>query len=52
MNFYIPYLSGSAAGPIVWDNVTIGGYTIGYQALGSISICLISHETPSSNFYV
>lgn len=35
MEFSIPYLSGSAEGPIVWDKVTIGGYTIDNQALGS-----------------
>ena len=34
VEFSIPYLSGSAKGPIVWDNVTVGGYAIGNQALG------------------
>ncbi|KAF8811028.1 acid protease [Phlegmacium glaucopus] len=34
VNFSIPYLSGSAAGPIVWDSVSIGGYTVDHQALG------------------
>ena len=44
MNFSIPYLSGSAAGPIVWDQVTIGGYTINNQALGiSFTHILITH---------
>lgn len=28
------YLAGSVNGPIVWDQVQIGGYTIQNQALG------------------
>ncbi|KAF8888717.1 aspartic peptidase domain-containing protein [Gymnopilus junonius] len=34
-NFSIPYLEGSASGPIVWDKVSIGGYTIDNQALAA-----------------
>ncbi|KDR77656.1 hypothetical protein GALMADRAFT_409848 [Galerina marginata CBS 339.88] len=33
--FSIPYLQGSASGPIVWDRVELGGYTIDNQALAA-----------------
>lgn len=32
--FSINYLEGSVSGPIYWDQVTIGGYTVPNQALG------------------
>jgi len=48
VDFSIPYLSGSAAGPIVWDNVTIGGYTIGYQALAAAND--VENEELATNF--
>ncbi|KAF9532215.1 aspartic peptidase domain-containing protein [Crepidotus variabilis] len=35
VNFEIPYLEGSAAGPVVWDQVTIGGYSIENQAFAA-----------------
>ena len=50
VNFSIPYLSGSAAGPVVWDTVTIGGYAIDNQALG-ISL-LVSSYVSLSLIYV
>jgi len=33
-SFDINYIAGRAAGPIVWDKVNIGGYTVDHQALG------------------
>jgi hypothetical protein len=39
-SFEINYLAGSAAGPIVWDSVSIGGYTIEHQALGMVRLTL------------
>jgi hypothetical protein len=48
VDFSIPYLSGSASGPIVWDNVTIGGYTIGYQALAAAND--VENEDLATNF--
>ncbi len=35
-NFNITYLQGSVSGPIVWDQVGVGSYTIGNQALGTL----------------
>ncbi|KAJ3512984.1 hypothetical protein NLJ89_g3205 [Agrocybe chaxingu] len=35
VDFTIPYLSGLAAGPVVWDRVSVGGYTINTQALAA-----------------
>ena len=32
--FSIQYLAGAVSGPIYWDTVQVGGYTIGSQALG------------------
>ena len=32
--FEINYIAGKAAGPIVWDEVSVGGYTLEHQALG------------------
>lgn len=37
-SFAINYLAGSAAGPIVWDKVTVGGYTVQHQALGMVNL--------------
>ena len=37
VNFSISYLSGSTSGPIVWDQVSIGGYVTDNQALGLLS---------------
>lgn len=48
VSFSIPYLSGSAAGPIFWDNVTIGGYTIDNQALAAASD--VENEALAPNF--
>jgi len=33
-SFDINYIAGRAAGPIVWDKVSVGGYTVGHQGLG------------------
>lgn len=33
-SFEINYIAGIAAGPIVWDKVSVGGYTLEHQALG------------------
>ncbi|KAH7884929.1 aspartic peptidase domain-containing protein [Phlebopus sp. FC_14] len=33
--FNIQYLAGSVSGPIVWDQIQIGGYTISNQALAA-----------------
>lgn len=38
--FEISYFSGSASGPIVWDSVSLGGYTIDHQALGILLFLL------------
>ncbi|KAF9651667.1 acid protease [Thelephora ganbajun] len=35
--FEINYIAGRAAGPIVWDKVSVGGYTIEHQALAAAS---------------
>ncbi|KAF8809290.1 acid protease [Phlegmacium glaucopus] len=48
VNFSIPYLSGSAAGPIVWDSVSIGGYTVDHQALAAVTD--VQNEPLSSHF--
>ena len=34
-NFQITYVEGEASGPIVWDQVDIGGYTVDTQAVGA-----------------
>ncbi|KAJ8481242.1 hypothetical protein ONZ45_g15376 [Pleurotus djamor] len=34
-NFDIPYLRGRAAGPIVWDRLELGGYSVENQALAA-----------------
>lgn len=39
--FQIPYLSGEVSGPIVWDSVTLGSYSIKNQALGELVVLLI-----------
>ena len=33
-NFEIQYLSGTVSGPIYWDRVHVGGYSVEFQALG------------------
>jgi hypothetical protein len=43
-SFQIDYIAGSAAGPIVWDKVNIGGYTIDHQALGIVGFSLLLHR--------
>ncbi|KAH9478959.1 Pepsin A [Psilocybe cubensis] len=48
VDFSIPYLSGSASGPVYWDSVTIGGYTIDNQALAAASD--VDSEPLSSKF--
>lgn len=35
--FEISYFSGSASGPIVWDSVSLGDYTIDHQALAAVT---------------
>ncbi|KAM6494323.1 hypothetical protein JOM56_010684 [Amanita muscaria] len=35
VTFYISYLRSSVSGPIVWDHVQVGGYTIDNQALAA-----------------
>ena len=35
-DFNIDYLAGSVSGPIYWDQVTVGGYTVDNQALGAL----------------
>ncbi|KAF8815614.1 acid protease, partial [Phlegmacium glaucopus] len=47
-NFSIPYLSGSASGPIVWDNVSIGGYVTDNQALAAVTD--VENEPLATNF--
>ncbi|KAF9778571.1 acid protease [Thelephora terrestris] len=37
-SFEIDYIAGNAAGPIVWDKVNIGGYTIDHQALAAANL--------------
>lgn len=39
-NFSIQYLAGNVSGPIYWDEVQFGGYTIGDQALGTAPLTL------------
>ncbi|KIK91413.1 hypothetical protein PAXRUDRAFT_830863 [Paxillus rubicundulus Ve08.2h10] len=46
--FTITYLSGTVSGPIVWDQVQIGGYTISNQALAAATI--VNNEPLSYNF--
>ncbi|KJA15324.1 hypothetical protein HYPSUDRAFT_48479 [Hypholoma sublateritium FD-334 SS-4] len=46
--FSIPYLQGSASGPIVWDVVTLGGYSINNQALAAASD--VEEEPLAPNF--
>ncbi|KAG6909398.1 hypothetical protein DXG01_000699 [Tephrocybe rancida] len=35
-DFHINYLQGNVSGPIVWDEITVGEYAIGKQALGAV----------------
>lgn len=50
-NFNITYLQGSVTGPIVWDQVGVGSYTIDNQALGMSPLCkkkrVVSHMSCS-----
>lgn len=45
-HFEINYIAGGAAGPIVWDKVSIGGYTILHQALGMPDLTRSSPQRP------
>ncbi|KII90526.1 hypothetical protein PLICRDRAFT_536119 [Plicaturopsis crispa FD-325 SS-3] len=47
-DFDITYLSGSVSGPIVWDQVQIGGYSITNQALAAAST--VDGEPLASDF--
>ncbi|KAF8240439.1 acid protease [Tricholoma matsutake] len=47
-NFYIPYLQGSASGPIFWDRVELGSYEIDNQALAAANN--ITNEALSPTF--
>ncbi|KAF9218776.1 acid protease [Gyrodon lividus] len=47
-SFSIEYLSGSVSGPIVWDQVQIGGYIISNQALAAATT--VTNEPLSYNF--
>ncbi|KAI0350130.1 acid protease [Trametes cingulata] len=44
----IEYAEGQASGPVVWDTVQIGGYSIDHQAL--IAASTVNAEPLSSNF--
>ncbi|KAF9237988.1 aspartic peptidase domain-containing protein [Melanogaster broomeanus] len=46
--FNIQYLSGTVTGPIVWDQVQLGGYIIPNQALAAASI--VQNEPMSYDF--
>ncbi|KAF9448534.1 acid protease [Macrolepiota fuliginosa MF-IS2] len=46
--FSIQYLSGQVSGPIVWDRVNVGGYSIENQALAAAAS--VTNETLSSDF--
>ncbi|KAF8990999.1 aspartic peptidase domain-containing protein [Cyathus striatus] len=46
--FNISYLQGSATGPIVWDTVEVGGYTIDNQALSAVNN--VQNEPLTSDF--
>lgn len=41
-DFKLQYLEGSASGPILWDQVTVGGYSIASQAFGELRPLCIS----------
>lgn len=47
-NFGIQYLQGNASGPIYWDQLDMGGYSISHQALGA---SLLVHLT-SNIFHI
>ncbi|KAJ7109622.1 acid protease [Mycena crocata] len=47
-NFAIQYLVGNVSGPIIWDTVTVGGYSIDYQALAAADV--VDSEPLSSQF--
>jgi hypothetical protein len=40
--FNITYLAGGAIGPVVWDAVALGGYSLDKQALGAHPLCLLN----------
>ncbi|KAI0689929.1 aspartic peptidase domain-containing protein [Cytidiella melzeri] len=46
--FAITYVEGDAGGPIVWDQVDIGGYTVDAQALAAVTT--VDDEPLSSEF--
>ncbi|KAJ7734565.1 aspartic peptidase domain-containing protein [Mycena maculata] len=46
--FIIQYLVGNVSGPIVWDTVTVGGYSISNQALAAANV--VQSEPLSSEF--
>ena len=43
-SFEINYIAGRAAGPIVWDKVSVGGYTLEHQALGMTDLLQSSYS--------
>ncbi|KAJ7468109.1 aspartic peptidase domain-containing protein [Mycena latifolia] len=47
-DFTISYLVGSVSGPIIWDTVTVGGYSISTQALAAADV--VESEPLSSQF--
>ncbi|KAG2139633.1 aspartic peptidase domain-containing protein [Suillus bovinus] len=47
-SFTISYLSGSVSGPIVWDTVQLGTYSVQNQALAAAN--MVSNEPLSSDF--
>ncbi|KAJ7108747.1 aspartic peptidase domain-containing protein [Mycena epipterygia] len=47
-DFTINYLVGNVSGPIVWDTVTVGGYSIDNQALAAADV--VESEPLSSKF--
>ncbi|KAM6493702.1 acid protease [Amanita muscaria] len=48
VTFDISYLRGSVSGPVVWDHVQVGGYTIDNQALAAATT--VTNEPLSSSF--
>jgi hypothetical protein len=41
--FNIGYLQGNVVGPVVWDQVQLGAYSINFQALGTSFCKLLDH---------
>ncbi|KAJ7032026.1 aspartic peptidase domain-containing protein [Mycena alexandri] len=48
LNFNITYLVGDVSGPIVWDTVTVGGYSVSNQALAAANV--VDSEPLESQF--